>query len=313
MSDLHVVFGAGGGAGSAVVRALLAEGKTVRAVTRSGLDAPPEGVEDVRADATEAEAARQACAGAAVVYHCVNTPYATWPDTLPAIMQNLIRGAGDAGARLVYCDNLYMYGPGSGTMSERTPLAAEGPKGRIRIRLAETLFEAHEAGRVRATSGRGSDFFGPGATNTIAGFLVFPAVLEGKKARGIGALDAPHTLSFIDDFGRGLVRLGREERALGEVWHIPAGPPLTGREFIERVFDVAGEPARIGVHGRWAIRLAGLFDSQMRELLEVLYQFEEPFVMDASKYEDAFGPTELTPLDEAISRSLEWHAAHPDG
>lgn len=312
MSELHVVFGASGGAGGAVVRALAASGARVRAVSRSGRGSYPEGVEAVRADATDAAAAREAGHGADVMHHCVNVPYSEWVATLPAVMTSLVAAAEESGARLVYCDNLYMYGEVEGPITEETPRRATGVKGRLRIELADRLLEAHAAGRVRAVIVRGSDFFGPGAPNTLAGQLVFPAVVEGRKARWIGSLDQPHSLNYIDDFARCMVTLAGDPRADGEVWHVPAGPALTARAFIERVFEVAGRPPKIGVYPRWMVRLAGLFDAQLREGLEVLHQFERPFVLDASKYTRAFGEPGLTPLPDAIARTLAWQESAAD-
>jgi nucleoside-diphosphate-sugar epimerase len=305
VDELHVVFGAGGGAGGAVVRALAETGQEVRAVTRSG-GTLPAGVEDVRADARDRDAVRRACEEATVVYHCVNVPYGDWEAVLPGIMDALIDGASRAGARLVYCDNLYMYGPVSGPIREDSPARATGAKGRLRIRLADTLLAAHADGRVEATVGRGSDFFGPGAANTVAGMLVFPAVVAGRKAHWLGSLDAPHSLNYIDDFARGLVTLGRADGAPGEVWHLPPGETVTGRAFVERAFAAAGRPPRVGLYRSWMIRLLGIFDRQMRELMEVLYQFEKPFVLDGTKFTAAFGDPGLTPLDEAIERTLAW-------
>ena len=307
MGDLHVVFGASGGAGGAVVRALAERGERVRAVRRGRRgDLPPE-VETVVADAMDANAARAACAGATVVYHCVNTPYSDWPATLPVIMDNLIAGAGAAAATLVYCDNLYMYGPVDGPMTEETPRAATGAKGRLRVMLERTLLEAHTAGRVRAAIGRGSDFFGPGATNTVAAQLVFAPVVAGRRGRWVGSLDRPHSLNYIDDFARGLITLGGEPAAAGQVWHIPAVAAPTGREFIHAVCRAAGRRPKAGVFPRWLIRIVAVFDRTMRELLEVLYQFERAFTMDAGKYIRTFGEPGLTPLDRAVARTLDWH------
>lgn len=304
--NLHVVFGAGGGAGGAVVRALASRGESVRAITRSGRAEVPRGVESLSADAGEPLSAQRACNGASIVYNCVNVPYHEWEATLPRVMEALIAAAGDAGATLVYCDNLYMYGRVQDEMRETAPAAAASGKGLLRGRLASRLLAAHEAGRVQATIGRGSDFFGPGATSTVAGQLVFPAVVAGKRAYWIGSLDAPHTLNYTEDFARGLVTLGADSRALGGIWHIPAAAPVTGREFIELAFEMAGRSPKIGVHPRMMMRFAGLFNRQMREVLEVLYQFESPFVLNAEKFTRTFGDLGVTPLREAIARTLEW-------
>ena len=305
MSELHVVFGAGGGAGNALVRALVAQGERVRAVTRSGHAAVPPGVENVRADAADPAPALLASQGAQVIYHCVNVPYAEWEQTLPAVLENLLQAAETEGATLVYCDNLYMYGRVGGPTTEATAEAAASGKGKLRGRLANQVLEAHAGGRVRATVGRASDFFGPGATNTIAGQLIFPAVVAGERAHWIGSLDAPHSLNYIEDVARALMTLGEDPRAPGEVWHIPAGPPVTGREFIEMAFEVVGHPPKIGVYPRWMMWFAGLFDRQKREILEVLHQFEQPFILDGQKFTRTFG-FEVTPLRDAIAATLEW-------
>lgn len=308
MSDLHVVFGAGGGAGNALVRALVAREERVRAVTRSGRADVPPGVENMRADAADPASALRASEGAQVIYHCVNVPYAEWEETLPAVLESLIQAAGSEGATLVYCDNLYMYGRVQRPMTEVTAEAATSGKGRLRGRLAAQVVEAHVDGRVRATIGRASDFFGPGATNTIAGQLVFPAIVAGKRAHWIGSLDAPHSLNYIEDVARALVLLGEDPRALGEIWHIPAEPPVTGREFIEIAFEVAGRRPKIGVYPRWMMWFAGFFDRQKREILEVLHQFEEPFILDAQKFARTFD-FKATPLREAIAATLAWERA----
>ncbi|MGK7312946.1 MAG: NAD-dependent epimerase/dehydratase family protein [Candidatus Longimicrobiales bacterium M2_2A_002] len=308
MSETSVVLGAGGGAGQAVVRQLAARGEPVRAVTRSGEGDWPDGTEIARADAGDPAATRDACAGAVVVYHCVNVPYPRWTETLPGVMDSVIAAAGAADATLVYCDNLYGYGPVDGPITEDTPRRAEGAKGRLRNRLADTLLEAHAAGRVRATIGRGSDFFGPGATNTMAGQLVFPAVVEGRKARWVGALDQPHSLNYVDDFARGLITLGTSPRAAGEIWHIPPNGSPTGRELIEMAFAAAGTEPKLGVYPRWMMRIVALFSRDMREILEVLHQFEHPWILDGSKYTGTFGHLEPIPLREAVAKTVEWEA-----
>jgi nucleoside-diphosphate-sugar epimerase len=304
MSSPHVVLGATGGAGRAVVQELVDRGRPVRAVSRGG--GPfPDGVEVVTADCTDAGEARDACAGAAVVYHCLNVPYAQWAETLPVFTENTIAAAAHADAPLVVTDNLYMYGPTDGPMTEETPRRPAGPKGRLRAEMEERLLGAHEAGRVRVALGRASDFYGPHA-NAATRELVFEAALDGQTAAWLGALDAPHTLTYLPDFARGLVTLGTHEEALGEVWHLPSNEPITGRDFIERVYAAAGQEPSMRAYGYWMLSLAGLFDAQVWEAREVLYQFRDPFVMDTSKFEAAFG-RDVTPYETAIRETLDWH------
>jgi nucleoside-diphosphate-sugar epimerase len=303
-SDPHVVLGATGGAGRAVVQELLDRGHPVRAVSRSGGSFSDE-VAVATADCTDAEAARRACEGAAVVYNCLNVPYSEWAETLPVFTENSIAAAAQADAPLVVTDNLYMYGPTDGPMTEETPRQPAGPKGRLRAEMEEQLMAAHEAGRVRVALGRASDFYGPHA-NSSTRELVFEAALDGSTAAWLGTLNAPHTMTYLPDFAKGLVTLGTHEAAFGEVWHLPSNPPITGREFIERVYADAGREPSMRAYGYWMLTLAGLFDAQIWEAREVLYQFRAPFVMDTSKFEAAFG-ADVTPYDTAIRETLDWH------
>jgi len=153
--------------------------------------------------------------------------------------ESVIAGASAADAILVVIDNLYMYGPSSGPMTEDSPRRASGPKGQLRARLEEMFLAAHARGRVGVAIGRGSDFYGPHA-NSAANLLAIQPALRGKTASWLGSLDAPHTLSYLSDFARGLVTLGTNARAWGKVWHIPSGPPVKGRTSTIKVFEALG-------------------------------------------------------------------------
>ncbi|HTE61353.1 MAG TPA: NAD-dependent epimerase/dehydratase family protein [Solirubrobacteraceae bacterium] len=302
----HVVLGAAGGTGSAVVRELAARGQRVRAVTRGGTADVPEGVEQVAADLGTTEGARRACAGGTVVYHCAQPAYTKWPELFPPMTQAVLDGAAAAGAKLVFADNLYVYGPPDGPMTEQTPQRAQGKKGRTRIEMADAVLGAHADGRLRCTIGRSSDYYGPRGTGSTAGENIMKPALRGNRARWLGSLDQPHTLNYLEDMARAVVTLGERDEADGQVWHLPAAEPLTGRQFLALVFEAAGHPPKIGVASRPMIRIAGLFNPFLRELHETLYQFERPFVSDASKFQRAFGPFEPTPHPEAVSRAVEW-------
>lgn len=305
MSDLHVVLGASGGAGSALVRELASRGKQVRAVSRSGRGESLPGVEHVRGDASDAESLLRICQGAAVIHHCVNVPYPVWYRELSQIARAVVTVSAATRARLVVMDNLYMYGRPDGPMTEETERRARGKKGRLRAELERFFLDAHYSGRVPVAIGRASDFYGPGA-NSAAGMLVFAPVLQRGKAFWLGRLDVPHTLSYLPDVAWGLATLAEHDEAFGQVWHLPAAEPVTAREFIRMVFAEAGKPPRLGVISRPMVRLAGLFSPVIRETAEVLYQFEHPFVMDTTRFEKAFG-RRVTPHREAIRATLEWY------
>ncbi len=303
--NLHVVFGASGSLGNAVVRELVERGQRVRAVNRNGRADLPAGVELVKGDATDPESTRAACEGAAVVYNCTNVPYSQWEEKMPALMAGVIEGAASAGAKLVYCDNLYMYGQVSGPITEDMPYRPTTRKGRTRARIAETLMQAHQSGRVRATIGRASDAYGPGAAVSFMGERVFEPMLAGKTVSMVGNLDMPHTYIFNEDFASGLATLGERDEALGQIWNIPSAETLTTRELLAMAFEVAGNEARMRGTPSWLITGLGIFSPELREVKEMLYEFEEPFVVDHTKYEQAFG-SEVTPHREALHKTLDW-------
>jgi nucleoside-diphosphate-sugar epimerase len=305
-SDLHVVVGASGGIGAAVVGELARRGHRVRAVNRGG-DAPvPAGVERLAADVATADGAKAATAGAAVVHHCAMPPYTDWPAAFPPLTEAVADGAAAAGARLVMADNLYLYGPHDGPLTEDLPAAATGRKGRVRAQMAEGLLARHRHGRQRVAIGRASDYYGPGGRSSVAGDRVFGAAVAGRTMRWVGRLDQPHTLSYLEDVAAGLATLGEREEADGQAWHLPAAEPLTGRRFLELVAAASGGRSRIATDPAAKIRLAGLFVPYVREVAEQLYEFQAPYVLDWSKFQRAFGPVTPTPHAEAVARTVEW-------
>ena len=291
--------------GLAVTRHLASRGDRLRAVVRSQRADLPEGVEVIDADLAVEADAKRACEGATVVYHCVNPPYAKWADLHPPLMNAVIEGAAAAGARLVYGDNLYAYGPVAGPLTEDLPYLARGPNGRVRAQIAETLLRAHVTGRIRATIGRGSDFFGPYAHQSSVGDRIFARATTAKAAQVLGDPDLPHTVTYIEDFGRALVTLGERDEALGEVWHVPNAEAVTMRSFVQMVFESAGNPFHLRAAPRWGIALAALFDPTMRAVKEQLYQSERPWVVDSTKFERTFGWT-ATPLHDAVAATVAW-------
>jgi nucleoside-diphosphate-sugar epimerase len=310
-SDLYVVLGAGGAIGSSVVRELTTRGHRVRAVSRSGQVPALRGVEVHRGDITSAAGARAACDGAHVVHHCAAPAYDRWVQEFPRMTDAVREGAAASGAKLVFADNLYMYGPVGRPMTEDLPYAASNPKGRVRAEMAESLLAAHRSGELRVAIGRASDYYGPGGVNTIVGATVFGAALGGKVARWIGPLDQPHSLSYLPDIAKGLVVLGDDARADGRAWHLPAAEPLTGRQFLDLVLAELGRAGKTAALGRPMQRVIGLVNPTVRALGETWYQRDRPFVTDTSEFTAAFGPFAATPHRDAIAATLDWYRVNP--
>ncbi len=304
---MNVIFGTGP-LGLAVARRLVSTGAQVRMVNRSGKADAPDGAEVVAADATDPAASRGACEGAEVVYHCATGAYGRWAAFLPPLMNGIIEAAAEANARLVYGDNLYAYGPVDGPLREDLPYRPIGPNTRARADVATTLMNAHAAGKVRATIGRASDFYGPHVHQSKAGDGFFGRALAGKPAQVVGDPDEPHTYSFIDDFAAGLVTLAQREEALGQVWHVPNAETVTTRRFVEMVFAQVGRPARIRPAPTIAITLFALFAPPMAAVKETMYQSEFPWVVDDGKFVRAFGAL-ATPHQKAIEQTLTWFRA----
>ncbi|MFI6541121.1 NAD-dependent epimerase/dehydratase family protein [Nonomuraea sp. NPDC050547] len=306
MSELHVVLGATGAIGKAVVAELTARGRQVRAVTRGAATGP----RDLRADITTLEGASAACDGAAVVYQCAQPGYTRWAKEFAGLTRTVLAGVEAAGAKLVMADNLYVYGPVEGPMTEDLPHAADGSKGRARAEVDRLILDAHRSGRIRATLGRASDYYGPGGVNTVLGPPVFAAALNGKTARWMGDLDQPHTLNYLPDIAAALVTLGEHEQADGRAWHLPAAEAITGRRFLDTVWSTIGATPKIAGLGRTTQRLIGLFNPIVRELGETWYQRDQPFVSDDTAFRDAFGPVKVTSHDQAVSATLDWYRHH---
>jgi nucleoside-diphosphate-sugar epimerase len=308
MSDLHVIFGTGPVA-RATMHSLRRRDLPVRMVNRSGRypagDAPA-GVEVLAGDARDEEFARRAAAGASVVYQCLNPEYHEWTELFPALQNGVLAAAESTGALLVSMENVYGYGrPDGSPLTEHSPLKAHTRKGRLRNGMAEQLREAHESGRVRVTTGRASDYFGPGGGMASPfGDLVFDAVLAGGTARLYGSPDFVHSYTFIPDIGEGLAVLGTDPRAVGRVWHLPNDPhPQTSRQMAQTAFRLAGTTGKIAGTPTWIFRLLGLRDRTIREVVEMAYEFETDFIVDSTAIAAELD-VHPTPIDEAIAMTL---------
>ena len=305
----HVVFGTGA-VGSPLARELAARGEQVVAVSRSGRG--DVGSATVLAgDAGDADFVRMAADGAAVLYQCLNPPYTKWPEMFPPWQRNLIEAAKVSGAKLVSFENLYAYGPTHGApLTEDLPFNATGKKGKTRGAMADELLAAHDAGDLKVTMGRASDYFGPAGFLTHMGERVFYPILAGKKAQVFGNPDLPHTFSYSLDIAKGLATLGTDDRADGQAWHLPNAETLTVREIIGKIAEAAGTEGGVSTMPGFLVNIVGLFNGNVREIKEVLFVFKEPFIVDSSKFESTFGQS-ATPLDRSIPATVEWFRQNP--
>jgi nucleoside-diphosphate-sugar epimerase len=308
MSELNIIFGSGPLAQS-VMRALVKRGKTIKMVNRSG-HCPadvPDHVEVVAGDAYNTDFTRSVTKGAAVVYQCAQPEYHEWLTKFPPLQSAILEGATVNQSKLIVAENLYMYGDTDGQpLHEGLPYAAQTRKGKVRGKMSNALMEAHRAGKVRVAMARGADFYGLAVRGSALGERTIVPLLKGKPAEVTGALDIPHTYTYISDFGEALAILGERDEALGQAWHVPNPPTLTQRELVTLFFKEAGLEPKFTVMGKFMLMLGGLFVPAAKEMVEMAYEFEKPFLVNADKFIKAFGNI-ATPHEVAVKETIAWY------
>jgi nucleoside-diphosphate-sugar epimerase len=308
----HVIFGTGA-IGLATLDALRARGEQVRMVNRSGSAPVPDDVEVVGGDAGDRAFCTAVTGGAQVLYQTLNPPYHLWAEQFPRLQAGVLAAAQNHEARLVSVENVYMYGrPDGRQLTEDRAHNAHTRKGRLRSAMSRDLMATHQAGRVEVAIGRASDYFGPrGGAQSNLGDRVFPAALAGRTATVLGDPDQPHTYTFIPDIGEGLAILGEHPDATGRAWHLPNDPATkTTRELVDLAFRGAGQPrTRLRQVHPLVLRALAVTNPAVREILEMQYQFEEPFIVDSATFTSRLGMSP-TPLSDAVQRTL---AGYRDG
>jgi nucleoside-diphosphate-sugar epimerase len=300
MADqLSVVLGAGP-VGRSLASALHDDGRMVRMVTRSGHAHVAPAVEVMAGDVADLDAAVRACAGAETVYGCVGLDYTGWPEKWPPMMAGMLAGAEAAGAKFVFMDNCYMYGPVDQPMREDLPLTGYGRKPATRARITRMWQDAHETGRVQAASVRASDFYGPGVGNAALGDRSFGRIASGKSAQIVGDPDQPHSFTYVPDVARALITIADSSDGFGEAWNVPNAPDRTVRELLEMFAADVGQRLKVQTMPKLLVDVLGLFDANVREMKEMLYQWNGPFIVDSSKFADHFW-ADPTPFEDGIA------------
>ena len=280
-----------GAVGRATAALLAARGDAVRIVQRRRPEPTPAGCTFHAADLEDRESAVRACADADTVACCIGVPYdsALWARVWPQAIANLLIGCEASGARFVFADNLYMYGPRTGTLTEDTPLTNYGRKPRIRAEITRLWRTAHDSGRVRAVAVRASDFYGPNVPTSVISLFGVSRLLGGQPALAPYSPDHPHDFTYVPDFARALITLiDAPDDAYGQAWHVPNAPTRTLREVLTLAAEHMGVPARIRVMPRAFAMLAALFRKDLAELAEMRFQWDRPYRVDASKFANRF-------------------------
>jgi nucleoside-diphosphate-sugar epimerase len=305
--NLHTILGANGTIATELIPVLRAHSEKIRMVSRSAKEV--EGAEVMRADVRNYNEALKAIQGSKVVYLLIGITYSAkvWKNEWPIIMRNVINACIASDAKLVFFDNVYMYGRVNGEMTEETPYRPSSRKGAVRAEIARMLQEEMAAGTITAVIARAVDFYGPRATDkSAAGQLVFENLKKGKKAQWFINPDVPRSYNYTPDAAEAVYILATDDRSFGQVWHLPSvRPALTGREFIKLAAKYMNASEKVTVLPKWLLKMIGWFNPFLKEMYEMNYQDEFEFRFNSSKFERTFGFTP-TPYEVAIKTTAEW-------
>jgi nucleoside-diphosphate-sugar epimerase len=299
------ILGAGGAIGSELVKQLTG-GEVVRLASRNP-KLVPGAAEAVAADLSNFDDTLKAVSGSRVAFLLVGLKYdlKVWRESWPRIMHNAIEACKRSNTRLVFFDNVYMYGKVEGAMTEETPFRPSSKKGEIRAQIATTLLNEMKAGNLTALIARAADFYGPHVQNGVPNKLVFEKFAKGSKAMWLMNDSVKHSFTFTPDAARSLALLADAEEAWNQTWHVPTAPdPPTGKEFIELAAKEFRTQPKYRVITRPMFWVAGWFDTATRELYEMLYQYEFDYVFDSTKFVKAFH-FQPTPYPEGIQRTAQ--------
>lgn len=300
------ILGAGGSIANQVVPLLAARQDPFRLVSRN---ARPDSraVEVLSADLTRQDQALQAVAGCSTVFLLAGLKYdhKVWAESWPRIMTHVIEACKRAGARLVFFDNVYMYGRVNGPMTEDTPFNPVSRKGEIRARIAASLIREWQSGSLKAIIARAADFYGPATPTSMASAMIFGPLSHGQKASWLVNDAVPHSFTYTPDAAQALLTLAGNDSAWNQTWHLPTTPhPPTGREFIATSAEALGVAPRYRVLAKPMVRVVGWFQPVVGEVVEMLYQNDSPYLFDSSKYAAAYGFAG-TPYSDGIRTTAE--------
>ncbi len=302
----HIILGAGGAIGTPLASELLTQGASVKLVSRSARPMP--GADVAKADLTIPKEVQNVVEDSSVVYLLAGLPYRTnvWQEQWPKVMQNTIAACKAKDARLIFLDNVYRYGKVKGPMREDTPVNPSSRKGEVRARIADLLLTEMRNKSMRAIIAVSADFYGPYAEKTSVPYiLALDRLVRGKKAQWLVNAKARHSLTYSVDCAKALSLLAITDSAYNQPWHLPtASPPITGEEFIRITAEQLGGDPGYTVLTRPIVRMVGLFNKDVRESYEMLYQSENDYIFDSSKFEKQFN-FKPTPYEQGIRHTLD--------
>ena len=304
----YTILGAGGSVSDALIPELQKCKIDIRLVSRRATLV--EGVSDnISADLLDPKAVDDAVVGTDVAFLLVGLPYSTkvWQEKWPIVMQNAIDACEKHKVKLVFFDNVYMYGRVEGKMTEETPNNPCSKKGEVRAKIAKMLMDAIKIGKIQGLIARAADFYGPNTPLSMFTNLAIDNIKKGKKPQALLRDDTKHSFTYIPDTGRALADLAADASAVNQIWHLPTyNPALTGKEMIETFVKYYGNAQKYSVMSKMVINIGSLFIPVVREIKEMLYQYEHNYYFDSTKFEKHFGYG-ATNYEEGLKQTAEWY------
>ena len=288
----QTILGANGTIGSLLARELRPYASSIRLVSRNPRKSHK--LDKLMAlDLSKPGQVEMAVEGSAVVYLMVGFEYnlKVWRNLWPRLMRETLDACAKHKAKLVFFDNIYMYDIGAiGHMTEESPLAPPSRKGQVRQQIAQMLLDDVAAGKVEALIARSADFYGPDNQRSFLNEVVHKNLLKGKKANWFANADKRHSFTYTPDAAKATALLGNTPDAYNQVWHLPTDPDaLTGRQLTTLFAREMDTKDGISVLPTWMVKILGIFVPFLREMPEMMYQYDRDYLFDSSKFETRFG------------------------
>ena len=306
---MQTKLGSGGAIGVELAKALNQYTNHIRLVSRN-----PKKVNSTDelypADLLNPAALKEAIKGSEIVYSTIGFEYNTgiWQKKWPVFMRTLLDACLENNYKMVFFDNIYMYDQNyMNDIHEETPVNPPSKKGKVRAEIAGMILKEIDAGRLKAMIVRSADFYGPGIQKTsMLTQTVLDPLSKGKKANWMSSVDFKHSFTYTPDAGKATALLGNTNEAYNQVWHLPtASNPLTGKEWIEAIANEMGVKPKYQVATKFIVRMLGLFIPIMREMPEMMYQYDRDYIFKSDKFENRFDikPTSYQEGIKAIIQS----------
>ncbi len=303
---MQTILGSGGIIANHIAKSLPVYTNSVRLVSRN-----PKAVagkeELVSADLTSAEQVMKAVKGSEVVYLTAGLTYniKVWQEQWPRLMQNVINACKENNAKLVFFDNVYMYGKVVGPMTEETPFNPCSLKGEVRAKIASMVLDEVKKGELTAQIARSADFYGPETFNSFMQMMVFENMKKGKSAQLMISKNLKHSFTYTPDAGKATALLGNTTSAYNQTWHLPTDKNLlTGQQIVEIAAKSLNTKPKITVLPKLMIQMAGLFNPLIKESIEMLYQFDSEYIFNSDKFDEAFKFNKVL-YEEGIQNSVK--------